>query len=81
MIPMADEPELPDEASDAAEFVARARQAGGRVQAELDRWAADLAQPWPRVAPDVLAEGSAAVDRAAAALRNLIQHLDDPSST
>lgn len=61
------------------ELLARATQGVSRAAAELGRAAEDLARPWPRVAPDVLAEGGAAVGRAAAALRTLGDRLGAPA--
>jgi hypothetical protein len=68
-------------AADALELVNRARQGGGRVLAELDRWASDLSKPWPHVAPESLAEGRDAIEQAAESLRKLLQSLDRKPST
>jgi cell division protein FtsQ len=59
-----------------AELLAKARLGAGRALEALHRDAQDLSRPWPRVAPEVLAEGLAAVERAAAALRKLDGRLD-----
>ncbi len=45
--------------------------------AELGRAGADLSGPWPRVPPDVLADGKTAVDQMAAALRRLVDRLGE----
>jgi hypothetical protein len=66
--------------NDDDELLAKARRGAGRAMEALDRDAQDLSKPWPRVAPATLAEGRAAVERAAAALRKLNERLDVPNS-
>ena len=58
------------------ELLAKARRGAGRALEALDRDAQDLNRPWPRVAPETLAEGVSVVERAAAALRTLNERLD-----
>jgi hypothetical protein len=62
--------------NDDDELLAKARLGAGRAMEALDRDTHDLSQPWPRVVPEALAQGRAAVDRAAAALRKLNERLD-----
>ena len=62
-----------------ADLLARARRGAGRVLDELERGGKDLASPWPRVAPGVIAEGKSAVENMAAALRKVAALLDEPS--
>ena len=66
--------------NDNDELLAKAGRGAGRALEALERDAQDLSRPWPRIAPETLAEGLAAAERAAAALRTLNQRLDaDPS--
>ena len=61
--------------ADAAELLEQARRGAERALGELDRAARDLALPWPRVEPEVIREGQAAVERASAALRSVLDRL------
>jgi hypothetical protein len=63
--------------ADAEELLEQARRGAERALGELDRAAHDLAQPWPRVEPAVVREGQAAVERASAALRGVLDRLDE----
>jgi len=58
------------------ELLKRARLGAGRALEALGRDAQDLSRPWPRVAPETIAEGREAAERAAAALRKLNERLD-----
>ena len=58
------------------ELLQRARQGAERSAAELERAAENLAQSWPRLAPEVVTEGRDAVKRAAAALRRFLNQID-----
>jgi hypothetical protein len=62
--------------ADAAELLEQARRGAQRALGELDCAARDLAQPWPRVEPEVIRKGQAAVERASAALRVVLDQLD-----
>ena len=65
-------------ASDAAHLSDRARLGAGRVMDELERAERDLSRAWPRVAPEVIEEGRAAVARTQAALRDVMDRLGEP---
>jgi hypothetical protein len=62
--------------NDIDELLAKARLVAGRALEALHRDAQDLSRPWPRVAPETIADGRAAVERAAAALLKLNERLD-----
>ena len=63
-------------ANEEGELLSKARLGAGRALEALERDSQDLSRSWPRVAPETLAEGLAAVGRVAAALRKLNERLD-----
>ena len=67
---------MPKMGKDDDELLVRARNGADRALEALGRDGHDLSRPWPRVAPDVLAEGRAAAARVAEALRKLTGRLD-----